>query len=348
MRDTGQSDLEFRFSRTADDFVGRSGGCEVEIDRRLAEAPDRAPRRRRSGSPHRSPLASSARASGPCLKEVRSLSFPSARPEERSFDAPRDLQAVFAYPSRRRPRTFRRKIRHVHAPVDAALGQGKRDSLSPISRSAFHSHRRSCHASTGDGQPRAATRKARRKNILKRRRWDPASERRRGGPCAVAWVRGAGRFTTGDRVCGGFNMRLGQFDPRRNTNCRSRSWSTTIPVSILIPWRRRPQGCRASARASISPNPDFVVFKGPRSERAQKRDPCKRRPRRLQAVRPTRRSSCSSARRARTGDSHAVVAADEMPNMPHLDLSLVGRFALAKVKEALLAANWAPLVRPTA
>jgi pyruvate dehydrogenase (quinone) len=26
-----------------------------------------------------------------------------------------------------------------------------------------------------------------------------------------------------------------------------------------------------------------------------------------------------------------------MPNMPHLDLSLVGRFALAKVREAVLA-----------
>jgi pyruvate dehydrogenase (quinone) len=33
----------------------------------------------------------------------------------------------------------------------------------------------------------------------------------------------------------------------------------------------------------------------------------------------------------------AAVAADEMPNMPHVDLQQVGHFALAKVKEAVLA-----------
>lgn len=33
----------------------------------------------------------------------------------------------------------------------------------------------------------------------------------------------------------------------------------------------------------------------------------------------------------------AIVAADEMPNMPHVDLQQVGHFALAKVKEAVLA-----------
>ena len=33
----------------------------------------------------------------------------------------------------------------------------------------------------------------------------------------------------------------------------------------------------------------------------------------------------------------AVVVADEMPNLPHVDLEQVGRFALAKVKEAVLA-----------
>ena len=37
MRDAGQSDLEPRLARAADDFVGRRGGREVEIDRRLAE-----------------------------------------------------------------------------------------------------------------------------------------------------------------------------------------------------------------------------------------------------------------------------------------------------------------------
>ena len=33
----------------------------------------------------------------------------------------------------------------------------------------------------------------------------------------------------------------------------------------------------------------------------------------------------------------AVVAADEMPNMPHVELGQVGNFAIAKIKEAVLA-----------
>jgi pyruvate dehydrogenase (quinone) len=32
-----------------------------------------------------------------------------------------------------------------------------------------------------------------------------------------------------------------------------------------------------------------------------------------------------------------VVAADELPNMPHLDLEKIGNFAKAKIKEAVLA-----------
>jgi pyruvate dehydrogenase (quinone) len=33
----------------------------------------------------------------------------------------------------------------------------------------------------------------------------------------------------------------------------------------------------------------------------------------------------------------AVVASDETPNMPHVELEQVGNFALAKIKEAVLA-----------
>jgi pyruvate dehydrogenase (quinone) len=33
----------------------------------------------------------------------------------------------------------------------------------------------------------------------------------------------------------------------------------------------------------------------------------------------------------------AVMVADELPNLPHLDLDVIGHFALAKVKEAVLA-----------
>ena len=37
----------------------------------------------------------------------------------------------------------------------------------------------------------------------------------------------------------------------------------------------------------------------------------------------------------------AIVAADETPNLPHVDLSTVGHFALAKIKEAVLAVTGA-------
>ena len=33
----------------------------------------------------------------------------------------------------------------------------------------------------------------------------------------------------------------------------------------------------------------------------------------------------------------AVVAADEMPNMPHVELEQIGHYAVAKIKEAVLA-----------
>jgi hypothetical protein len=32
----------------------------------------------------------------------------------------------------------------------------------------------------------------------------------------------------------------------------------------------------------------------------------------------------------------AVAASDELPNLPHVDLEMIGRFALAKIKEAVL------------
>jgi pyruvate dehydrogenase (quinone) len=37
----------------------------------------------------------------------------------------------------------------------------------------------------------------------------------------------------------------------------------------------------------------------------------------------------------------AVIASDEIPNLPHLDLALIGRVAQAKVREALLAVTGA-------
>jgi len=36
-----------------------------------------------------------------------------------------------------------------------------------------------------------------------------------------------------------------------------------------------------------------------------------------------------------------VVAADEMPNLPHVDLKTVGHYAVAKIKEAVLSVTGA-------
>jgi pyruvate dehydrogenase (quinone) len=40
---------------------------------------------------------------------------------------------------------------------------------------------------------------------------------------------------------------------------------------------------------------------------------------------------------AESGGDHAVVAADEMPNLPHLEFEKLGHLALAKIKEAVIA-----------
>jgi pyruvate dehydrogenase (quinone) len=37
----------------------------------------------------------------------------------------------------------------------------------------------------------------------------------------------------------------------------------------------------------------------------------------------------------------AVVVADELPNLPHVDLDTIGNFAMAKIKEAVLAVTGA-------
>jgi hypothetical protein len=62
--------------------------------------------------------------------------------------------------------------------------------------------------------------------------------------------------------------------------------------------------------------------------------------------RATTRMSASAAptgSRYRPADrlGNAVVAADEIPNLPHVDVETIGHFALAKIKEAVLAVTGA-------
>ena len=70
MCDAGQSDLEPSLSRAAGDFVGRRGGREVEIDRRLAQ------RQVAHGAAHESGLLA---LSVECLERSRQRAVPEGR-----------------------------------------------------------------------------------------------------------------------------------------------------------------------------------------------------------------------------------------------------------------------------
>ena len=96
MRNAGQGDLEPGLARAADDFVGRRGGREVEIDRRLAE------REIPHGAADESGLLAPSverfeRSRERALPEGPQILEPSMRrdPEGRSFEAPRDQHAIF-------------------------------------------------------------------------------------------------------------------------------------------------------------------------------------------------------------------------------------------------------------
>jgi pyruvate dehydrogenase (quinone) len=130
---------------------------------------------------------------------------------------------------------------------------------------------------------------------------------------------------------GGFNMLMGEFLTASQHQ---------LPVKVvvynnscfgLIPLEAEAAGLPSFRKGVVFPNPDFVGLAAACGGRGFK------------AEKPGELKSAISEALACDGPAivDAVVAADEMPNMPHLDLSLVGRFALAKVREAVLAATGA-------
>jgi pyruvate dehydrogenase (quinone) len=130
---------------------------------------------------------------------------------------------------------------------------------------------------------------------------------------------------------GGFNMLMGEFLTASQHQ---------LPVKVvvynnscfgLIPLEAEAAGLPRFREGVEFPNPDFVGFAAACGGRGFK------------AEKPSELRNAIHEALAYDGPAivDAVVAADEMPNMPHLDLSLVGRFALAKVKEAVLAATGA-------
>ena len=129
---------------------------------------------------------------------------------------------------------------------------------------------------------------------------------------------------TGD---GGFNMLMGEFLTAVHHK---------LPVKVvvynnssfgLIPLEAESVGLPAYRKGTDFPNPDFAALAvacGGHGFRASKPDEL--------------RAAISEALSvAGPAVVDCVVAADEMPNFPHLELDKVGNYAMAKVKEALLA-----------
>jgi pyruvate dehydrogenase (quinone) len=95
----------------------------------------------------------------------------------------------------------------------------------------------------------------------------------------------------------------------------------------LITLEAEQVGLPAFREAIEFPNPDFVALAQACGGQGFK------------ATKPSDLHAAISAGLAADGPAiiDAVVPANELPNLPHLDLELVGHFAIAKVKEAILA-----------
>jgi pyruvate dehydrogenase (quinone) len=129
---------------------------------------------------------------------------------------------------------------------------------------------------------------------------------------------------TGD---GGFNMLMGEFLTAVHHK---------LPVKVivynnssfgLIPLEAESVGLPAYRKGTDFPNPDFAAL-----ARACGGDG-------FRASKPAELRAAISEALSAAGPAvlDCVVAADEMPNFPHLELDKVGNYAMAKVKEALLA-----------
>jgi thiamine pyrophosphate-dependent acetolactate synthase large subunit-like protein len=131
---------------------------------------------------------------------------------------------------------------------------------------------------------------------------------------------------TGD---GGFNMLMGEFMTAVHHK---------LPVKVivynnsslgLIVLEAEGQGLPAFREAIEFPNPDFTAFARACGAHGFK------------AQHPGELRSAIAEALAVDGPAivDCVVVADEMPNMPHIDLDQAGHFAIAKIREAVIAAT---------
>jgi pyruvate dehydrogenase (quinone) len=130
---------------------------------------------------------------------------------------------------------------------------------------------------------------------------------------------------------GGFNMLMGEFMTAVHHE---------LPVKVviydnsafgLIPLEAEAAGIPRFREGVEFPNPDFAALARACGGQGFK------------VTRPSELRDAISEALATEGPTivDVVVAADEMPNLPHLDLGLIRHFTMAKVKEAVLAVTGA-------
>ncbi len=130
---------------------------------------------------------------------------------------------------------------------------------------------------------------------------------------------------------GGFNMLMCEFMTAVHHKLPVKVVIYNNSAFGLIPLEAESVGLPPFRKGIEFPNPDFVAFAkacGGRGFKITKPD-----------------HLLATIREALASDGptiiDAVVASDELPNLPHLDLALIGRVAQAKVREALLAVTGA-------
>jgi thiamine pyrophosphate-dependent acetolactate synthase large subunit-like protein len=130
---------------------------------------------------------------------------------------------------------------------------------------------------------------------------------------------------------GGFNMLMCEFMTAVHHKLPVKAVIYNNSSFGLIPLEAESVGLPPFRKGIEFPNPDFVAFAkacGGRGFKITKPD-----------------HLLATIREALASDGptiiDAVVASDELPNLPHLDLALIGRVAQAKVREALLAVTGA-------
>jgi thiamine pyrophosphate-dependent acetolactate synthase large subunit-like protein len=126
---------------------------------------------------------------------------------------------------------------------------------------------------------------------------------------------------------GGFNMLMCEFLTAMHHKLPVKAVIYNNSAFGLIPLEAEIEGLPSFREAIEFPNPDFVALARACGGHGFK------------ATKPSELRTAIREAFAVDGPAivDAVVVADELPNLPHLDLNMIGHFAMAKIREAVLA-----------